>query len=98
MFDSIERLTWFLSGSAKRKTIFLEVPAAHKYDSQLIELMTDPTPSDDDNLSESTKLIAAGDRKVCVPKFCSTRWTARVTTLSAPIAKYVEFLKTLEKI
>ena len=98
LFDSVERLTWFLSGSAKRKAMFLEVSAAHKYDSQLIELLTDPALSDDDNLSESTKSIAAGGRKVYVPKFCSTRWTARVTTLSALIAIYVEVLKTLEKI
>ena len=60
--------------------------------------MTDPALSDDDNLSEWTKSIAAGGSTVCVPKFCFTHWTARVTVVSALIAKYVEVLKTLETI
>ena len=98
LFDSVEKLTWFLSGSAKRKAIFSEVAAAHKCESHLVDLLTDHTLSKDDELSESVQSIAEGGRKVCVPKFCSTRWTARTTTLSALIAKYLEVMKTLEKI
>ena len=96
LFDSVEKLTWFLSGSAKRKAIFSEVASAHECESHLVDLLTDHTLSKDDELSESIKSIAEGGRKV--PKFCSTHWTARVTTLSALIAKYLEVMETLEKI
>ena len=94
LFDSVEKLTWFLSGSAKRKAIFLEVAATHKQDSQLLELLTDHTLREDDTLSNSVESIAQGGRKACVPKFCSTHWTDRVTTLSALIGKYMEVMKT----
>lgn len=33
-----------------------------------------------------------------VPKFCATRWTARVTTLSALLAKYCSVVQALERI
>ena len=104
LFDSIEKLTWFLNSSAKRKAIFLDVAAAQRdghnqdRDSELLELLTDHSLSKDNELSESVKSIAEGGRKACVPKFCSTRWTARVTTLSALIGKYVEVITTLENI
>ena len=51
-----------------------------------------------DNLAESTQAIKEGGRKRCVPTFCATRWTARLSTLSTLLSKYVEVLRTLETI
>lgn len=42
--------------------------------------------------------IEAGSRRHHLPKFCATRWSARVTTLSALIAKYVTVFETMGKI
>ena len=42
--------------------------------------------------------IEAGSRRYHVPKFCATRWSARVRTLSALIAKYVTVLETMGRI
>ena len=42
---------------------------------------------DDDMLNESDIEIKQGSHKKSVPQFCATRWTARVDTLSAIIAK-----------
>ena len=33
-----------------------------------------------------------------MPKFCATRWTARINTLSALLSKYVEVIRALETI
>ena len=50
------------------------------------------------DISESAQNIKEGGNKKAVPKFCATRWTARVSTLSAILAIYMSILKTLEKI
>ena len=42
--------------------------------------------------------IKQGTHRKSVTKFCATRWTARVDTLSALIAKYKLILETLEQI
>ena len=84
-----------MSGSAKRKEIFLEVASCEGDDQQLLDLLTE---ADEGELSESAQAIKEGGRKKTVPKFCATRWTARVSTLSALLAKYAEILRTLEKI
>ena len=81
LFDSVEKLTWFLSGSAKRKATFLETASREGGEQQLLELLID-----DDNTSESAQAIKEGGRKT---KLCATRWTARLSTLSALLAKYV---------
>ena len=51
---------------------------------------------------ESMTEIEAGSRRYHVPKFCATRWSARVRTLSfqisALIAKYVTVLETMGRI
>ena len=70
LFDSVE-VTWFLSGSAKRKAMFLEVASCEAGEQQLLELLTE-----DDIASESAEAIKEGGRKNVVPKFCATRWTA----------------------
>ena len=94
VFDDVQKLTWFLSGSAKHKEIFLEVASTDQGKELLDFLMIE----DDDELSESMTEIEAGSRRYHVPKFCATRWSARVRTLSALIAKYVTVLETMGRI
>lgn len=101
MFDKVEKLTWFLSGSAKRKEIFLEVDKelSKETDDHLKELLI-PDPDDKENKEWESSNIALkqGLQRRTVPKFCATRWTARVYTLSALIAKYPSVLAALEMI
>ena len=40
VFDSVEKLTWFLGGSAKRKEIFLEIASSCRGDAQLLDMLT----------------------------------------------------------
>jgi len=94
LFDGVEKLSWFLGGSAKRKEIFLKVASSCSGDHHLLNLLT----SDAGDLSESAEAVKEGGKKKTVPKFCATRWTARVSTLSALLSKYVEVLKALENI
>ena len=49
-------------------------------------------------LNESDIAIKQGSHKKSVPKFCATRWTARVDTLSTLIAQYKLVLEALEQI
>ena len=49
-------------------------------------------------MSESAAAIRKGAIKKSVPKFCATRWTARVCTLSAVLAKYPVILKAMDRI
>ena len=93
LFDDVGKLTWFLSGSAKRKEIFLEV-ASDDQDEELLDSLI-LADEDDDQLSGSMAEIEAGARRRHVPKFCATRWSARVSTLSALMAKYVTVLETM---
>ena len=76
LFDSVEKLSWFLSGSAKRKEIFLNITSSCSGDHHLLNLLT----SDDGDLSKSAEAIKEGGKKKTVPKFCATRWTAQVST------------------
>ena len=50
------------------------------------------------DLHKSNKAILTGARKKTVPKLCPTRWSSRVETLSALIAKYSSVLETLGQI
>ena len=50
------------------------------------------------NMNESDIAIKQGSHKKSVPKFCATRWTARVDTLSGLIAKYKLILEALDQI
>ena len=93
LFDVVEKLTWFLSGSAKRKQLFLESAATSgAQGQQLLDLLTE------DDEGDSTRAIREGSTRKVISGFCATRWTARVSTLSTLLAKYVTVLKTLEKI
>ena len=95
LFDNVGKLTWFLGGSAKRKAIIEHVSAASKENDDLAEQLLQ---TDDDMLNESDIAIKQGSHKKSVPKFCATRWTARVDTLSALIAKYKLILEALDQI
>ncbi len=65
-------------------------------DGQLLDLLTETDSTGD--LSESAENVKDGGKKKTVPKFCATRWTARLSTLSAILAKYLDILRTLETV
>ena len=81
-----------LGGSAKRKAILEYVSVASKDNDDFSEQLLQ---TDDDMLNESDIAIKQGSHKKSVPQFCATRWTARVDTLSAIIAKYKLILEAL---
>ena len=97
LFDSVQKLTWFLGGSAKRKAIFVEVASTRRDDQKaLLDLLTETDCTE--KVSESAQALKEGRKKSTVPKFCATRWTARISTLSALLSKYIDVIKALEKI
>ena len=49
-------------------------------------------------LNESDIAIKQGSHTKSVPRFCATRWTTRVDTMLALIAKYKRILEALEQI
>ena len=75
------------------KEILLEITA--DADDDLLDLLT---AEEDDDLAESVAAIKQGAKRRSIPKFCATRWSARVSTLSAMLAKYPTILKAMEKI
>ena len=95
LFDNVSKLTWFLSGSAKRKEIFLQTAAASD-DSELLSALV--ACADEDEEDESAKTLEEGSKRQTVPKFCATRWSAKVTTLSALLANYGSVLLALDEI
>ena len=54
--------------------------------------------ADEDEQDESAKTLEEGSKRQTVPKFCATRWSAKVTTLSALLAKYGSVLLALDEI
>ena len=52
----------------------------------------------DHGLRKSNKAILRGRKMKTVPKLCPTRWSSRVETLSALMAKYSSVMETLEQI
>lgn len=95
LYDSISKLTWFLGASAKRKEIFKN-SALLKLDDELLELLT--ATENAGELQEFMCAIQRGSKKQFVPKFCATRWSARLETVSALLAKYATVLDALDKI
>ena len=67
LFDSVERLTWFLGGSAKRKEIFLEMAFSRRDDQQLPSLLIEADAAGD--LSESAQAIKEGRKRKQCPGF-----------------------------
>lgn len=94
LFDDVSKLTWFLGGSAKRKELFLDA-AANQSSEEVDHLLAE---GDGGELDECEKALQEGSRRTTVPKFCPTRWTARVSTLSALMAKYATVLEAMESI
>ena len=103
---NVAKITSFLGDGAKGKEIFKETVASEG-NKELIALHTE-TENENENddtdtyegvgrdLQASNQGIQAGARKILVPKLCPTRWSSRVETLSALIAKYPAVLETLE--
>ena len=52
----------------------------------------------DHGLRKSNKAILGGAKKKTVPKLCPTRWSSKVETLSALMAKYSSVMETLGQI
>lgn len=52
----------------------------------------------DEDEDESAKTLEEGSKRQTVLKFCATRWSAKVTTLSARLAKYGSVLLALDEI
>ena len=96
LFDSVGKITWFLGGSAKRKEIFLET-AVGEADDPYMKLLKTSEESEEAS-TESFSAINRASNALTVPKFCPTRWSARVTTLSALVAKYCSVVKALDMI
>lgn len=72
---------------------FLAIASSGGDSQQLLDFLTEVDGTGD--LSESAKNIQEGAKKKTVPKFCATRWTARLSTLSAILAKYLNVLRVL---
>jgi len=53
---------------------------------------------DSDEFTQSIQALKEGSQKVSVPKFCPTRWSARLLTLSTLLAKYPTVLDALDTI
>ena len=70
LFDSVEKLTWFIGGSAKRNEIFIESTSCES-DQECIDALTEF-----EELPKSSQVIKEGGKKKAVPKFCATRWSA----------------------
>ncbi|CAB4038437.1 52 kDa repressor of the inhibitor of the kinase-like [Paramuricea clavata] len=109
LFDIVAKITSFLGDGAKRKEM-LKQNAATEANDELTALLTesgnddneeeeDEDENDDDHgLHKSNKAILRGAKKKTVPKLCPTRWSSRVETLSALMAKYSSVMETLEQI
>lgn len=94
LFDNVRKLTWFLNVGAKTKEIFLRTAAATD-DSELLSALVACAAEDED---ESAKTLEEGSKRQTVPKFCASCWSAKVTTLSALLAKYGSVLLALDEI
>ena len=95
LFTLVHALTWFLTGSVKRKEILLEIASCNNSkDQQLFDFLK--IGDEDDEFDESMVVIESDSKRHHIPKFCATRWSARVSTLSALIGKYITVFQTLE--
>lgn len=54
--------------------------------------------SDEHEEDESSNKLEEGSKRQIVPKFCATRWSAKVTTLSTRLAKYGSVFQALDEI
>ena len=54
--------------------------------------------ADEDEENEPAEKLEEGSKRQTVPKFCATRWSAKVTNPSVLLAKYVSVLLALDEI
>ena len=79
LFCFIKKISWFLGGSAKRKSILKRYVVGEDISELIIEEQEGEEPSND---------FLQWTKNEAVPKLCETRWSARVITLSSFISKY----------
>ena len=84
LFGFLGTLTSFLGASPKRKGILQRYLKPEDISNIVVGDATDLPPEEQE---ETDKLVLNSVKKQ-VPKFCETRWSARVATLSSVIAKY----------
>ena len=89
---------WFFGGSAKRKEIFLEIASSRRMTTEqlLLNLLTETDTTE--QLSVSAEAIKEGAKKKTMPKFCATRWTGRISTLSVLLSKYHQSTRDNQKL
>ena len=83
--------------SANLRGFLVVAPKGKKYfftHSELLSALVACADADEED--ESSKTLQEGSKRRTVPKFCATRWNAKVTTLSALLAKYGSVLLALE--
>lgn len=97
LFDNVGRITWFLGGSAKRMQILLKTTRVDEDDGLMKLLKVFEENVIYKASSDSFDAVKRGLNTNTVPKFCATRWTTRVTTLSALLAKYCSVIQALER-
>ena len=87
-------ITWFLSGSAKRKQIFNEVSSSSDNEDILQTIQQDAEDAKDMPLWEQK--ISEGSNRTSVLKFNPTRWSMKVDTLSSVLAKYEYIMEAMD--
>ena len=73
--DSVGRMTWFVTASAKRKAILKRCLSGDK------EGLINQLVSEGEKVNN--ELLQQGLRRDSIPSLCSTRWPSRVDCLSA---------------
>ena len=87
LMDSVGRMTWFVTASAKRKAILKRFLSGDK------EGLINQFISEGEKVNN--ELLQQGLRRDSIPSLCSTRWPSRVDCLSALMVKYPAFYETL---
>ena len=87
LMDSVGRMTWFVTASAKRKAILKRCLSGDK------EGLINQLVSEGEKVNN--ELLQQGLRRDSIPSLCSTRWPSRVDCLSALMVKYPAFYETL---
>ena len=90
LMDSVGRMTWFVTASAKRKAILKRCLSGDK------EGLINQLVSEGEKVNN--ELLQQGLRRDSIPSLCSTRWPSRVDCLSALMVKYPAFYETLSEI
>ena len=84
LMDSVGRMTWFVTASAKRKAILKRCLSGDK------EGLINQLVSEGEKVNN--ELLQQGLRRDSIPSLSSTRWPSRVDCLSALMVKYPVFL------